>query len=225
MQEWLRGGHTRLLTLTGMGGSGKTRLALEAAAQLASHFAHAVSFVPLADLTDAARVPDALARSLGLQPSPAGGILEQCVTFLSSRPTLLVLDNFEQLPEAAALLVQTLLQQLPALSCLVTSRQPLGLSGEQELPLAPLPVPQAQEKGERSKEKGPDRAASGSPLSPLTCPLAVVLPACSCSWIGHGGYGPTSRSRPTMRRPLPNSAPAWKAFRSPSNLRQRGRPC
>lgn len=134
---------SRLVTLTGPGGSGKTRLALEVADRLRTAFHGAVWFVPLQDLTDARLIPDKLLDVLRLPRSPQIEPIEQAVAFLSRQPSLLLLDNFEHLVTEGAALVQTLLEQGPTLTCLVTSRQRLNLAGEQEFPVAPLPVPVA----------------------------------------------------------------------------------
>jgi predicted ATPase/DNA-binding SARP family transcriptional activator len=138
---------TRLVTVTGSGGSGKTRLAIAAAGRMVEAdpgpalFPEAVAFVSLADLADASRIPDAIAEALGLVRSPEVEALEQVITLLGARRWLLVLDNFEHLVEEGALLVRTLLARAPRLTCLVTSRQRLGLGGEQEFALLPLPTP------------------------------------------------------------------------------------
>jgi len=145
--EWLRSGQTRLLTLTGPGGTGKTRLALEVACRLAEEWEQAVWFVPLADLTEAARVPDMLAKTLSVRLSPDTDPLQQITDTLPAHPLLLILDNFEQLPEEAVGIVHELLTRVPSLRCLVTSRVPLFLHGEQVLPLAPLPSPTETDTG------------------------------------------------------------------------------
>jgi len=139
--DWLRSGQSRLLTLTGPGGTGKTRMALEVASRLAEEWENAVWFVPLADFTEAARVPDVLAKTLNVRLSPDTDPLQQIADTLPAAPLLLILDNFEQLPEEAVGIVQELLTRVPSLRCLVTSRVPLFLQGEQVLPLAPLPPP------------------------------------------------------------------------------------
>jgi predicted ATPase/DNA-binding SARP family transcriptional activator len=157
-----------LITLTGPGGSGKTRLALEVASQLRTRFHGAVWFVPLQDLTDARLIPDKLLDSLRLPRSPEMEPLEQAVAFLSRQPSLLLLDNFEQLVADGAPLVQSLLEQLPALTCLITSRQRLNLPGEQEFSVAPLPVPvDGQWSGTREAGgvDGPVKTGSPSPLT------------------------------------------------------------
>ncbi len=132
-------GRQPILTLIGPGGVGKTRLAIEAARTLASDFPGGVAFVPLAGETD----PDALlpqvARVLGV--TDAGGDLRPTVqTFLRGRPTLLILDNFEQLSGAAGELA-ALLQGAPDVRVLVTSRSPLRITGERLFPVPPLEVP------------------------------------------------------------------------------------
>ena len=131
----------RLVTLVGPGGAGKTRLAVELARQLAGIYEEAVYFVPLADVTDPARIPDAVLNALELPHSANAPPLEQVVEALAARPALLLLDNFEQIDSDGPDIVWTLLERLPAVTCLVTSRQPLALDGEVEYPVHPLPVP------------------------------------------------------------------------------------
>ena len=133
---------TRLVTLSGPGGVGKTRLALKAVQQVADHSGGLVCFVPLADLSDAHLIPDAVAAALGLARTDDAAPLDEVTAALSDLPpALLVLDNFEQLVERGAPLVLSLLTCLPTLTCLVTSRRRLGLPGEHEVPVLPLPVP------------------------------------------------------------------------------------
>ncbi len=144
MQAVLQLPETRLLTLTGPGGTGKTRLAVEAAARCAEAFSGAVWFVPLADVAEARQIPAALVEALRLPPAGQIEPLDRAVEALAQQPALLVLDNFEQLVDAGATLVRTLLERVPGLKCLVTSRQRLELAGEQEFPLSPLPTPQSE---------------------------------------------------------------------------------
>lgn len=144
-------GMHRLVTLSGAGGCGKTRMAVEVAAALAQATAgwgyektfDTIAFVPLADCTSAAQCAAQLRTSLHLPPSAADP-LEQAITMLAVGRPLLVLDNFEQLVQSGGLeVVEALLARLPALHLLVTSRRVLGLAGEHELALVPLPQPEA----------------------------------------------------------------------------------
>jgi predicted ATPase/DNA-binding SARP family transcriptional activator len=126
----------RLLVLSGAGGSGKTRLALEAARVTASSFANGAAFVTLAPLRDAEPVLEAIARAVGVEEM-AREPLETLAQALRSRELLLVLDNAEQLRAAAPIFVE-LLARAPRLTLLVTSRAVLHLSGEQVYPVEPL---------------------------------------------------------------------------------------
>jgi predicted ATPase len=131
----------RLVTLTGIGGAGKTRLALEAAQRLAHDYAPALYFVSLADITSDSDISAALLDRLQGPKAASAAPIRQIVDALARHPTLLILDNFEHLLPDGAMFLHTLLQQTPTLTCLVTSRQLLGLEGEQEIPVQPLPVP------------------------------------------------------------------------------------
>ncbi len=141
LTKWLRADDTRLVTLTGPGGTGKTRLSLETAGRLVEHFSGAVTFVPLADLSDPRLIVASVVDALRLPRSPQQEPLEQAVEALRKQPSLLVLDNFEQLVEEGATIVRTLLERVPGLTLLITSRQLLGLSGEREFAVPPLPTP------------------------------------------------------------------------------------
>ncbi|MCC6629420.1 MAG: tetratricopeptide repeat protein [Chloroflexi bacterium] len=132
----------RLLVLIGPGGVGKTRLALQVALALRDAFAQGTAFVSLAPLVDPALVPAAIAQALGV-PEVAGHSVEARLTeALRSQDLLLVLDNFEQVAAAAPLLAD-LLAAAPRLTVLVTSRAVLNLSGEHDLPVPPLALPEA----------------------------------------------------------------------------------
>jgi non-specific serine/threonine protein kinase len=121
---------TRLLTLTGVGGSGKTRLALEVASQLLKGFLGGVWLVELAALSDPELVPQVTASALGVREAPGHALTETLVDYLKPRHVLLVLDNCEHLIEASAQLAETLLRACPNLRILATSREPLGIAGE-----------------------------------------------------------------------------------------------
>jgi predicted ATPase/Tfp pilus assembly protein PilF len=136
----LRGDETRLLTLTGPGGTGKTRLALQAAADLLDDFSDGTFFVPLATLTEAELFSSAVAETLGVRETGEQPLDETLKDYLSERRLLLVLDNFEQVLEAAPTITE-LLAEAPGLKVLATSRAPLGLYGEHEFPVPPLTMP------------------------------------------------------------------------------------
>jgi predicted ATPase/DNA-binding CsgD family transcriptional regulator len=133
-----------LLTLTGPGGVGKTRLAQALAHDVAEHFADGVVWIDLAPVGDPALVVPAIAHSIGLRDSSERPAEEQLVGFLRQRVLLLVLDNFEHLLDAAPQL-STLLASCRQLTILVTSRSVLSLSGEHDLPVPPLTLPPSHE--------------------------------------------------------------------------------
>jgi predicted ATPase/class 3 adenylate cyclase len=127
----------RVLTLTGTGGTGKTRLALQLAAEVSEAFPSGVFFVSLAPVQDWELVAPTIARTLGLREQPGETVLETLDGYLGDKELLLVLDNFEQVL-AAAPSVAGLTAASPGLKLLVTSRTPLRLSGERTYPVPPL---------------------------------------------------------------------------------------
>jgi predicted ATPase/class 3 adenylate cyclase len=133
-------GEARLVTLTGPGGTGKSRLALQASAEAVDSFADGVFLVGLAPITDSELVLPAIARTLAVREQPGEPIEQTLARFLSERTLLLLLDNFEQVIGSAPT-VAGLLAEAPNARLLVTSREPLRVPGEQEFPLEPLPVP------------------------------------------------------------------------------------
>lgn len=133
---------TRLLTLTGPGGVGKTRLAVHVATAAMPEVADSVVFVALASLRDPALVPSIIAAAIGVAEPGGVPLMDALVAALRPRRVLLVLDNFEHLL-AAAPVVATLLGACPLLRVMVTSRAALRIYGEQEYPVPPLAVPAA----------------------------------------------------------------------------------
>jgi len=135
---------TRLLTLTGTGGSGKTRLALEVAPDLVEAYSDGVWLVELAPISEQELVPKVLAEVLEVPERPAESLADTLAEVLQSRKLLLVLDNCEHLLEATARLVDSLLDSCPFLRILATSREALGVEGELRRPVPPLSVPEPQ---------------------------------------------------------------------------------
>ncbi|MFC1419935.1 ATP-binding protein [Streptacidiphilus cavernicola] len=135
-------GSARLVTVTGPGGVGKTRLALRAAAGMADRYEHGLCLVELSDLRDPELLPHTLAAclNLSLERPEAASALEAVLDHLRHRQILLVLDTCEHLVDACAQLVETLLREVPGVAVLATSRQPLDVSGERICPVAPLPI-------------------------------------------------------------------------------------
>jgi predicted ATPase/class 3 adenylate cyclase len=137
--ELLRRTQTRLLTLTGPGGTGKTRLALQAAADLLEDFADGAFFVPLATLTDSELFFPTVAGTLGVRETGEGTLEEGLKSYLRDKELLLLLDNFEQVLEAADAVAGLL--EAAGVKVLATSRTPLGLYGEHEYAVPPLDLP------------------------------------------------------------------------------------
>jgi predicted ATPase/class 3 adenylate cyclase len=133
----------RLLTLTGPGGVGKTRLALEVATRGRGAFADGVWLVQLAPLSDPALLPTAVAEALGVRDEAGRGAADALRDHLRPRALLLLLDNFEHLLDAGPLVAE-LLGAAPRLTVLATSRAPLRLAGEREFPVPPLPLPEPE---------------------------------------------------------------------------------
>jgi predicted ATPase/DNA-binding SARP family transcriptional activator len=187
----------RLITLTGPGGAGKTRLAIEVARRVAPAFVGRAWFVDLTGLADASLIPSVVASALKLSPASGSDPMQRVVEALGGDPCLLLLDNFEHLIRDPSLgagsdpstvagggtaFVRLLLERVPGLTCLVTSRQPLHLGGEQEFPVPPLAVPARADVPARLLECGSvalytDRARAAKPEFALTASNAEAVAA------------------------------------------------
>jgi predicted ATPase/DNA-binding SARP family transcriptional activator len=174
----------RLICVTGPPGSGKTRLAVEVAASLLEAVPHGAWFVSLAEVADPELVRSAVATALEVPELPERPAAQALTDHLRTRRLLLVLDNFEHLLPAAVRVAE-LLDAAPGLTVLATSRTPLRLSGEQEYPLAPLPLPRldapaADPRGNDALALFADRASAVDPnfvLSADNAPLAAEVVA------------------------------------------------
>jgi predicted ATPase/DNA-binding SARP family transcriptional activator len=140
--ERLRAGSVRLLTLTGPGGVGKTRLAVEAARAVQADFADGAHFVPLAALHRPEDVPSTIVNTLGIIVLSGESADQAAERFLAAKHLLLITDNLEHLLEAAPYIAR-LLETCPALTVLATSREPLSLQAEERYPVSPLALPEA----------------------------------------------------------------------------------
>ncbi len=132
----------RLLTITGAGGVGKTRVALQAGADLVDRFADGVWFVDLAPISDPELVPSVAASALGLRQAGGRSVIDSITTWLKSKHALLILDNCEHLLVAAATLADAIHRSCPDVRMLATSRQPLNIAGETAHRLPSLATPQ-----------------------------------------------------------------------------------
>lgn len=131
----------RLITLTGPGGIGKSRLVAKVATRVAAHFPDGIYFVALAPISDPGLVPDTIARTLGITVNPQKPTIESLKEHLKRKQLLLILDNFEQITPAAWM-VSNLLADCSRIKVFVTSRIPLNIQGEQEFAVSPLQTPE-----------------------------------------------------------------------------------
>jgi predicted ATPase/class 3 adenylate cyclase len=183
-------GGVQLLTLTGIGGCGKTRLALEAAARVIDRFPQGVFFVDLAVVTDSELIPQAVAGAIGLQLVEANA--ESLAGYLAGRHVLLVLDNCEHVVDACAELVDALLGRCGELHILATSREPLGVDGERvfRVPSLSLETDAVQLFVDRARAAGAQLDPSGESSVAEICrrldgiPLAIELAAARTTHLG-----------------------------------------
>jgi len=175
----------RLVTVTGPGGTGKTRLAQEVARQVAGEFDGGATFVPLEALRDATLMPTEILRAMHLDSASTVPPTERLVEAIGDRPTLLVLDNLEQLPDAGAV-IGDLLRSMPSVTVLASSQAALHVAGEQEYGLQPLPDSAAvQLFVDRARAVVPDLEIDGANRAAITAigerldglPLAIELAA------------------------------------------------
>ena len=174
--------NNRLLTLTGSGGCGKTRLALAVADNLAERFWDGVWLVELAPLADPSLVPQAVASTLGVREQPGRSLTETLSDYLASNKVLLILDNCEHLVEACAEVAEALLRSCPELRVLATSREALGIIGEVAWPVPSLSLPDLRRLSDieslpkyESARLFVERAAAVKPTFALTEQNAVAV--------------------------------------------------
>ena len=165
---------TRLLTLTGVGGVGKTRLAIEAARAAHADYPDGVWLVELAALAEPTLVPHTVARVLGIAEQPGRPLIETLAGVLQTRQTLLLLDNCEHLLDGCATLIQQLLMACDGLRVLATSREPLGVDGEVVWRVPPLSVPN----GDTASISGADPIEYGA-VRLFVDRARLVQPACA----------------------------------------------
>ncbi|MEZ4709353.1 MAG: hypothetical protein R3A44_19245 [Caldilineaceae bacterium] len=150
---------SRLITLTGVGGCGKTRLALQTAQLLSATFADGVWLADLTSLRDPDLMPQLIAQTLGVRQAPDQPVLASLLSFLQPKQMLLVLDNCEHLIASCAQLAQQMLSQAPALHLLATSREPLAIGGEMIYPLEGLAWPPVTAETASGQPNGVDMPA------------------------------------------------------------------
>jgi len=177
---------SRLVTLTGIGGVGKTRLALRIASDVRTDFPDGVWLVELGELRDESMLVDVVTAILGVRDQSARPPDEVLIEFLCTRQLLLVLDNCEQVVDAAAKLAETLLRACPQMRILATSREALGIAGEAVEPLSPLPCPDTYAEatglgpGDDAVALFAERAAAAVPGFALTTEnTATITQICS----------------------------------------------
>jgi predicted ATPase len=226
--DTLREGGARLLTLTGPGGVGKTRLAVEVARAVETDFADGACFVPLAALRRVEDVPTATVRALGAVVLDGESAEQAVERFLAARDLLMVVDNCEHLRGLSAF-IGRVLESCPGVTVLATSREPLDLRAEERHPVPPLSLPDSSAGGgdaiilfaDRARAHDPEFAANGSADDAIAeicrrldgLPLAIELAAARCSLLtpteiaqrlgaALGALGTGARDAPARQRTL-----------------------
>jgi hypothetical protein len=228
LQALLRERNCRLVTLLGPGGVGKSTLALALLRQAEALQVDAVLWIALEDVQQAAQVPLRIARETGAKLGPQSGGWDESVAALRDRQTLLILDNAEHLPDLPAL-VQRLIEALPLLRLLVTTRRRLGVAHEWVLPLAPLQAPAAKRLFMAAARRAPPRQpleAADPAIGALVEAVGRRPPWCSSCTNRSTCCKPTSRwtntRRTTVCRPasnapghcwIPHSDRRWRHWR------------
>jgi DNA-binding winged helix-turn-helix (wHTH) protein len=191
----------RLVTLTGAGGAGKTRMAIQVASRMIDAFPDGIWLVEFAALSDPGLVPPAVAQTLEVKDQPARPVIETLSDYLASKKLLLVLDNVEHLLEGCVQFVDLILRRSPDVAILVTSRERLGMAGELTYRVPSLTVP------------GPATTPGRKPCLPTK--------ACDCSSTARDCCVPISVSRPRMPRHSRPSATGSMAYLWLSSSRPR----
>jgi len=136
---------SRLVTILGPAGVGKTRISVQCARRISENQAWSVWFVPLADRFNAVEIPEAIIAAMDSQHGSSSSEVDRVSELIGERKTLLVLDNLEQIAEEAGTVIASLLERAPNLACLTSSRQPLHIAGEQIVGIEPLPLPSSDQ--------------------------------------------------------------------------------
>lgn len=234
--DLLRRDGARLVTLSGPPGTGKTRLSLAIAEQLQSEWPHGACFVPLAAINDPALVIPAIAQALGVPEAADQSLLAGMQAYLSDKQLLLVLDNFEQVIDAAPFVAQ-LLEAAPRVKALISSREALKIYGEHEFPVPPLTVPPLKDqllteelKMYSALELFVQRAQAAQPKFTVTddnvhtliqicarldgLPLAIEMAAARVKWIAPAALlEQLSQRLSTLTTPMRDRSPRQQTLR------------
>ncbi len=203
-------GRSRIVSLTGPGGTGKTRLSVGVAEAVADRFPDGAVFVELAPIRDPALVAPAIGAALGVAEAPDQPIAEVLRRYLDEKTMLLVLDNLEQLLPAAASIVADLVHGAAGLRVLISTREPLRVSGEQEYPVPPLGASEAEALFlDRARLARPDFVATGDEAAPSPgSPASSTACRSRSSW--------RRRVSGSSRRPASSSGSATRSTSSPA---------